>query len=102
MLSKIVQESKRKLSEDIGEFQRERITCEQLDYGIYESFISILEAELERKKGMMKKIYDNWATTHDRDEERFTKLTKEEKGYNQAIQEDIDYLEGEITKIKSL
>jgi len=47
--------------------------------------LSQIDLMIEIVMSKKKKIYDNWATTHDRDEERWTKLTKEEKGYNTAL-----------------
>ena len=48
-------------------------------------------------EGEKKVIYDNWKSTYDRDEERFTKLTKEEKGYNKALSTLKEVLTGGLT-----
>ena len=106
MLSKIVQESA--LDEFFHELEyidyciglwqlgtteeqksRKKILKENI---IKRTQISLLEAELERKKGMMKKEHKDW----------ITKLTDEENGYNKAIQEDITYLQEQIEEIKKL
>ena len=65
-----------------------------------QSFIKYLKNECERLEKSKHKIYDNWATTHDRDDERFTKLTKEEKSYNQAISDQITHLQAQIKELE--
>lgn len=65
-----------------------------------QSFLKYLQREVERLEKGKHKIYDNWATTHDRDDERFTKLTKEEKSYNQAISDQITHLQAQIKELE--
>jgi len=85
-----------------GEFDKHDI-----DSLIISSQISLLEAELERKKGMMKD--DSFWTKEMTAEERLLSsvyskgeyLCKEYvDGFNQAIQEDIKYLTEQIEIIK--
>lgn len=71
------------------------------------SQISLLEAELERKKGMMKKILhclrgsENACVSC---ESGFTncEYAEQDRSYNQAIQEDITYLTEQIELIKKM
>lgn len=61
------------------------------------SHISLIEAEIARKRGMMK---DEFAQNA---EGQITfGAVRTRVGYNQAIQEDIQYLEGELELIKKL
>lgn len=75
-----------------------RAVCVECLHGepLKQSFIKYLQAECERLEKSKHKIYDNWATTHDRDDERFTKLTKEEKGHNKVISDQITYITKQI------
>lgn len=108
MLSKIVQESVYNLGIDHGHanncdlqppMNKEcQCTCgyESIEKDFISSQISLLEAELERKKGMIKDGYEEdvfGLTT-------FNPIKTEQ--YNQAIQEDIAYLTVQIELIKAI
>lgn len=47
-------------------------------------------------EGMKHEVHDNWATTHDRDEERFTPLSKAETAHNAAIEAFISEIRKEV------
>lgn len=57
---------------------------------------TVLQGVVERVEKEKVKVYDNWATSHDRDEERFTKLTKEEKGYNKGLDLSLSLINDQI------
>jgi len=93
-LSKIVQESVDETLEKVYE----EIVCEDIGYEDFKSFfissqISLLEAELERKKGMIQEI-----TRID------YKVGSGDRKYwqNELIQEDIVYLEEQIEECRKL
>lgn len=87
---------------DLSEKEKESDKIEVRKYLplLKQSFIKYLKDECERLEKSKHKIYDNWATTHDRDDERFTKLTKEEKSYNQAISDQITHITNQIRELE--
>lgn len=60
------------------------------------SIKQLLESEIKRKEGMIWKEH-----THEQCEDylRCQMITRHERSYNQAIQEDISYLREQITKL---
>jgi hypothetical protein len=64
-----------------------------LESHLLQSQIRLIDTIIEEMKSRKRQIIDNWASTHDRDGEQFTKLTKEDKGYNEAIADQISFLE---------
>lgn len=77
------------------------VTTEELNEIEFSSQISLLEAELERKKGMTKETLEQDSlmllTRHERET-----YGEEVLGYNQAIQEDITYLTEQIEECRKL
>ena len=90
-------------SKELGWLERAEIGRERTENFLISSQIALLEAELLRKKGMMKDyIWDNgdcsicgfMSIVHDEDHGCAY--------YNQAIQEDIKYLEEQLDLIKKM
>ncbi len=113
MLSKIVQESVEKFDfEWYRDDVKRKLYEGKLDKNYFKLFIissqiSLLEVELERKKGMMKKILhclrgsENACVSC---ESGFTncEYAEQDRSYNQAIQEDITYLTEQVELIKKM
>lgn len=109
MLSKVVQQSveefEENIPEEVGEDKRYGYKHIQNDYthtvtdwgflkkDLISSHISLIEAEIARKKKIMKAITSD---------ARLFRQTFTESGYKHAIQEDIQYLEGELELIKKM
>jgi len=93
-LSKIVQES---LSEweQIGTGGHR----EQIQSSLHKMAVSIIEAEISRKKGMLKEYSKKYTCICDYGEPCENCLSGY---YNQAIQEDITYLQEQIELIKKM
>lgn len=98
MLHKIVQQQCEEFDhylyeEEISIEKRDR---RQIKRYLLSSHISLIQSEIERKKGVMKNV-DDFKNYDYLDNDTVLHI-----GYNQAIQEDITYLEKELEEIKKI
>ena len=104
-LSKIVQESVEKFDEQFKSsyaypFVFDETCNEDVKNFIISSQISLLEAELERKKGMMKREHGD--TVMPNSHGLIIETLAEKRLYNKLIKEDTTYLTEQIEEIKKL
>ena len=106
-LSKIVQESVEKFDEQFKSsyaypFVFDETCNEDVKNFIISSQISLLEAEIERKKGMMKEMHHHISCKETHLEAFCECVDEVSMYYNQAIQEDILYLTEQIEECRKL
>lgn len=82
---------------------KEKCSCghEEVKNYFKEGYVDLIEAEIARKKGMMKQTLEDDSLMLLTRYERET-YGEEVLGYNQAIQEDIAYLEKELEELKKI